>query len=391
MKYLWIDGICIQQCSMATKTQKFADMHHIYGMAQFTIVGAQSKSANEGLKGVRPDLRPEFAGHLAHEIDKDTALVTSLPLPKDFKTSIWSTRGWCLQEQLLSKHFLVFWDNQVYWQCSKALLFEDMASELKPEDLPSETKLYRIEPAEPEVDKPSFLVPVDQISVDLSKLSATASQSGDLSTKLLLDGSTVVTTVFKEYISLVMLYSQRTLTFETDALNAVRGLLSILEAGLDTQMLYGLPESLLDAALLWKARKPLRRRCQHIIPSWSWAGWTEVNSTVDRCPEIAEWTSSERIDSPSPEQQSISRGVISYDPAIQFNAKNRQLLEVSHDEEHLERVRPFVTWFKSSDNGRVELLNGTGMGIKYNDTSRTALWGQAETLPDYGATQESIS
>jgi hypothetical protein len=312
-------------------------MHKIYGNAQFTIIAAQGESADEGLYGVRSDSRPTFMGQTSRKINQNMSFLKDMALPADIRRSTWSTRGWCLQEQLLSGRLLVFWDNQVYWQCNRDMVFEDMPLELKSSQQPQPTsrQLYRMEPDQ-EPPKPKVLARVDRFHIAFPKSTSTAQalDNQERNTEVLGDGRTIVVRppTFTQYTSIVALYSQRNLTKQADALNAVNGLLAMIALGLGTEMIYGLPENMLDAALLWKAQTCLTPRCNKDIPSWSWAGW---------------------------------QGEIEYESTVEFRPKDQNLPATSNN--HLERLRPFVTWFKASRNGGpAQLLNGTGLGISNN-------------------------
>jgi hypothetical protein len=65
------------------------------------------------------------------------------------------------------------------------------------------------------------------------------------------------------------------MSYASDTLKALAGLLHILEACFKCQIKEGLPEILLDAAILWRPMEALERRSvsEVDIPSWSWAGW----------------------------------------------------------------------------------------------------------------------
>jgi hypothetical protein len=77
---------------------------------------------------------------------------------------------------------------------------------------------------------------------------------------------------------LVSEYTQRHLTFQTDAVRAFQGILNWLRSDFGRQFVHGLPETELDAALLWspigsctRRRDPESGNC--LFPSWSWLGW----------------------------------------------------------------------------------------------------------------------
>ncbi|KAK4546809.1 hypothetical protein LTR36_001541 [Oleoguttula mirabilis] len=358
VQYLWIDDLCIQDCEEGSYSDQIKDMHRVYGNAQFAIIAAQG-TATEGLAGVRPR---ETSARVINgvEVNDTLAFVNSRPLPKSIAKSPWVTRGWCLQEQLLSKRFLVFWDNQVYWQCSKTMEFEDMPLSMKPDYVKTLSKRARqsentIDTTTPVMKHSRLPFGVRGLGIDLGSAHMDGSSSWTHSTmeqgKL---GTIVVRTpLFREYTSIVNLYTSRTLTRDDDALNAVDGLLSLISIGLATPMLYGLPECLLDTALLWYADQPLRRRCRGTIPSWSWAGWKE--------------------------------GRIAYQASTEFEPRSRKLVPSTTD--HQEDVKPFVVWWKAgeeSESGSAAVLvNETGAGVKTDSRTRPHDWRYMEKVLDY--------
>ncbi|GME48533.1 hypothetical protein CJF30_00009666 [Neofusicoccum parvum] len=73
-------------------------------------------------------------------------------------------------------------------------------------------------------------------------------------------------------------YSKRHLTFDSDGLHAVSGVLENFSRGIEDGFLCGLPVSVLfEASMRWYASAPLRRRGPTAdgedFPSWSWVGW----------------------------------------------------------------------------------------------------------------------
>ncbi|KAM3069747.1 hypothetical protein ACMFMG_010456 [Clarireedia jacksonii] len=126
----------------------------------------------------------------------------------------------------------------------------------------------------PPSSEPELLVlcRIEEINIDVSKLDISASKS--------------------QYVCVERL----------DALKAIGGLLSVVKAGMHTTMLYRLPESMLDVALLWRNSELLFARGRDIenpsdsLPSWSWAGWT---------------------------------GSVWYEPLVEFRAKGRQEIDPS--------------------------------------------------------------
>ncbi|KAE8387857.1 hypothetical protein BDV23DRAFT_185991 [Aspergillus alliaceus] len=77
---------------------------------------------------------------------------------------------------------------------------------------------------------------------------------------------------FTEYAQLVRDFSQQSLTYESDVINAFKGVMVAVEPFLDTKSyFYGLPLDLFDRSLLWYPTSSSRRR---------WLG----NSNITACP-----------------------------------------------------------------------------------------------------------
>jgi hypothetical protein len=73
------------------------------------------------------------------------------------------------------------------------------------------------------------------------------------------------------YFRAVQAYTLRSLTFPSDTLNAFSGIGAVLSQALSTPMIYGIPASIFDLALLWQPAGKMSRK--EGFPSWSWAGW----------------------------------------------------------------------------------------------------------------------
>lgn len=73
------------------------------------------------------------------------------------------------------------------------------------------------------------------------------------------------------YFRAVQAYTLRTLTFPSDTLKAFSGIGAVLSQALSSEMIYGLPASIFDLALLWQPAGKMSRK--EGFPSWSWAGW----------------------------------------------------------------------------------------------------------------------
>jgi hypothetical protein len=251
-RYLWVDALCIVQDDPAIQQKQLAQMGLIYSLAAFTIVAAAGTDANAGLPGVRPGTR---------DIDQSLIFVGQHSLitvvdGDDYyggvKESNWVTRGWTMQEKILSKKTLIFTDQQVYWNCSAATWLEEVVLENVS-------------------DKISFQYTPSQGG---SRYRAPIELRSDTDAPL------------KDYTTLVNSYMERQLSYQSDILNAFSGICQVLSAIGNESFHWGLPVSRFDKALFWRLRGGgTRNRAVSDVrtygseslsvpfPSWSWTAW----------------------------------------------------------------------------------------------------------------------
>ncbi|KAA8910592.1 heterokaryon incompatibility protein-domain-containing protein [Sphaerosporella brunnea] len=121
-RYLWVDALCIVQDSPEIVAIQIQQMNAVYKRAIFTLVNAGGTSAESGLHGVS----------FSRQCDE-------VPLPNGIALGRWNegshgqgfnqfstygTRGWTLQEQLLSGRKLIFDDLRIVWECDTHTLPE---------------------------------------------------------------------------------------------------------------------------------------------------------------------------------------------------------------------------------------------------------------------------
>ena len=187
---------------------------------------------------------------------EDLTLMVSHLAETYIERSRWNTRGWTFQERLLSKRCLIFAEGRVFFQCRSTAMSEDVVSEKK-------TAGWSIEL----VQAPLQL---------LRELEFTA---------------------FRVYMTCVELYTSRILSRPKDILAAFNGMSNLLGNGMGSPLVFGLPSSHFDLALLWQPAASLRRRGpinhQEVkyfegmeFPSWSWCGWMGDSNPKKRPPKM---------------------------------------------------------------------------------------------------------
>lgn len=142
-----------------------------------------------------------------------------------------------LQEYYLSRRTITFVNDQAYFRCRQKNWYEELWTDVEPD-------LVR--------------------GADIDVITY-ARDNMDLGVR------SVATYTF--LFQVLEIYQTRNLTDETDALNAVSGILRRVAASAKTKMVQGLPADIFPLAILFlhTDRRAPRRRKQ--FPSWSWCGW----------------------------------------------------------------------------------------------------------------------
>ncbi|KAF2824033.1 HET-domain-containing protein [Ophiobolus disseminans] len=239
-RYLWVDRYCIDQTAAEDKHCQIQQMGAIYASADLTIIAASGKTPSKGLPGVslkRP-VSPNYEclGPLTFVRHRTDGI-------GEIHNSIWASRGWTFQESYLSRRRLYFTDDQMVFICNDF--------------------------AQPEAGVDGNL-PIERHQ--LGDFGDSLPQRSDL---------TKHTGQLGSAMALLEEYTKRTLSYDSDAVNAIAGALNTLHP---IRQVWGLPlaissqpdatgkkSSRLQIALHWFHPFPVHRRPS--FPSWSPLGW----------------------------------------------------------------------------------------------------------------------
>lgn len=219
-------------------------MDKIYQNASATIVACAGSDCEYGLPGVGK--LPRIQQLLVKT--PNTTLISSFPpLSTAIQRSVWEKRGWTYQEAVLSKRLIFFTDYQVYTLCSES------------------GGQFWCE------------------SFELSQLTTVTEAKGptpDIDAVILFGGD-VSSQPSNRISHHLRAYTGRQLSFETDILDAITGVLSRSNLYSYSGLPFlSVPNNLAGAtenfvkALCWRGsiyKTDLVRR--HGFPSWSWASW----------------------------------------------------------------------------------------------------------------------
>lgn len=127
LQYLWVDKICIDQKNEAEKRNQMSQMDSIYNRAEITLIAAAGSDENFGLPGVDAVARNPQSTAIVGNIE----LICTMRHPfLSIRHSKWYTRGWTLQEAVLSRRRLVFTEHQLYFECNAMNCCESLSADL---------------------------------------------------------------------------------------------------------------------------------------------------------------------------------------------------------------------------------------------------------------------
>ncbi|GME58355.1 uncharacterized protein ASPWEDRAFT_44843 [Neofusicoccum parvum] len=109
-RYLWVDRFCIIQDDADSWRAQTDAMDKIYSNSYVTLVAMEGNDAHAGLRGV--------SGVRSYEVlFQGMKIWENCPSPPGgMSESTWSTRGWTLQEALLSQNLLIFTEKRVFFE-----------------------------------------------------------------------------------------------------------------------------------------------------------------------------------------------------------------------------------------------------------------------------------
>ena len=238
-RYLWIDSLCIMQDSDTDWKSEAACMNRYYKNAVITISIDLAAGDHEGFLDYTRETEQYVEIPFMASPLKEPACAR---IRKSMKSNIHqegsylTTRGWALQEFVLSPRTLHYTPEHLVWECQKHKLTETDAT------------------------------PNNDISAFLNRhfLQPQSAQSNSLFVAS-------VHEVLPHWYRLLEDYCQRTLTFENDRLYAISGLVQEIQQQTHMTYIVGLWKEDFLIGLLWSIDCRGRRPAKYRAPSFSWA------------------------------------------------------------------------------------------------------------------------
>lgn len=253
-RYIWIDAICIIQDSTSDWEAESATMAAVYRNAYLTIAAGTAAAATNGFLAHQypaaefPDpfqmpwcteegVESVLAARIIPGYEMHGEAAEDIPL---------ETRGWCLQEQLLSTRLLTYREEELYWTClasssCECSMRDHMASQ-------------------------QIRTAGDNRIPYASLFQITKEEACD------------------KWRYVVENFSLRSLTNESDRLPAIAGVATVIQAITGSRYFAGLWEDSLLPGLMWESE---RLGCttlsaepcassKYIAPSFSWASSSNI-------------------------------------------------------------------------------------------------------------------
>ncbi|KAH8195677.1 hypothetical protein TruAng_010160 [Truncatella angustata] len=121
LRYLWVDALCILQDNENDKAIEISRMSSYYGANAVTILAASSAAATEGFLKHREDSGLHDVGPFRLPYQTSSGATGSVLLYHEVNPGSEPTtsRGWTLQETMLSHRLLIFSSRQLFWRCHR--------------------------------------------------------------------------------------------------------------------------------------------------------------------------------------------------------------------------------------------------------------------------------
>lgn len=262
IRFLWIDSLCIIQDDGEDWAREAAKMASVYQNA-YLVISATKSAGSDG--GLFSNLDPQLKSHTAFVCNDQgeqerVCFRRTVPRPNRFSSSFPTlSRGWIFQERFLSRRFLHFGPEELFWEC-----LEESACQCT---LESTVPIVQTK-ASGDQQKKFY-------NMDQAHHRPKAYHNSDYWKSL------DEIELRRSWHRLVEGYTTLRLTYDGDIFPALSGLSKVFQTVQDSRYLAGLWEKTLLHDLLWhldpRASEAaieglsLERPQSYRAPTWSWA------------------------------------------------------------------------------------------------------------------------
>ncbi|KAL2067040.1 hypothetical protein VTL71DRAFT_1464 [Oculimacula yallundae] len=244
-RYIWIDALCIVQDDLSDKDREIKTMHNIYRNAILTIAVDSASSAEEGFLWDRSIAAPEsiFIRYKNRGSGTSGQFQLRTPLEDRRETSVLDTRGWSLQENLLSPRTLHFGRQQLFWDCQCTYYSEGT-------------------PYDRSLDVPFYTPQLKATLLDVLRNDSRDTMGYPMSWKDWL---------LHRWYLIINDLSRRSFSNEDDILPAISAIVEEISNQAKLTYHVGVWEDDIHRGLLWRTSECRSKSGDYRAPSWSWA------------------------------------------------------------------------------------------------------------------------
>jgi hypothetical protein len=347
-QYIWIDSMCIVQDSKEDKDAEISQMAKVYAHATLTIVNQRGDRVTEGF--LHPRTLPSGTSSIQYRTKngQTQCLTLSFDDASDREESLAvNTRGWTLQEYLLSRRRLVIGTWSTEWLCRREVDgHRDGWVASSRVGLPFDHRIAEWAGKGPFGSKEAESV-YSSSFVDAAMFFSVnpGYPSGQLNEEL----------VRNSWHEIVESYSLRSVTESEDRILAISGIAERFADFVPGRYISGIWENMMPLSLLWdKLGQPTDRPAKYRGPSWSWTsidGLVSHNASYNCMCEVLS------IDHMPKSAEALYGAVRSAalhikGPALsvewRYGRQNRQRQKDKQPQEDLSELR----WFQDSSDDR---------------------------------------
>ena len=272
-RYIWIDSMCIVQDSKEDKEAEISQMTKIYAHATLTVVNKRGDRVTEGF--LHPRTLPSGTSSFQFEAENGQTYRLTLFFEDAYdqeENIAINTRGWTLQEHLLSRRRLIVGTWSTEWHCRRE---DDDHEDDDHRDgwIPS----HRV--------GPSAGIPITKSGGSWAGRGPFESKEAEsVYTSDFLDAAMFFSVnpgypsgqlekyvVHSSWEGIVESYTLRSVTESQDRIFAISGIAERFASFIPKRYIAGLWEDMMPASLFWSnLHQPTDRPAQYRGPSWSW-------------------------------------------------------------------------------------------------------------------------
>lgn len=259
LQYIWIDSLCIIQDSHSDWAEESLQMGLVYKHSFLNIAASGAPNASVGCYFSRPTdlLQPlqitsswTFPAGAQPTLPSGPVIGVNSSIWEGLGSAPLNTRGWALQERVLSRRQIHFTPTQVFFECRSSAHCESFV-----DGMPQEFPPYG-RSAEDKLNVLKIFGAMLQESQDNKSMS-----------------ENMLVRLHDSWNMVVQEYTNMSLTYSTDKMAAIAGLAAEMAKATGSRCLAGLWEDQIHVNLVWAPNdfvfrnvRPRPRRA----PSWSW-------------------------------------------------------------------------------------------------------------------------